>query len=108
MSDLPDEVRARLDQLPDLATTDLTTSLVDDTLTGLHTLRIDQPLATHKIAGHVALPAELLDDTAPGLADHLVALLDRQLRPWRYPDPPAFPTITLFPGLARWQARWHR
>jgi hypothetical protein len=106
VTDLPDQIRTRLDQLPDLATSDLTTSVITDTATDTTAIRIDQPLATHQIVGHFAVPAELLQDTAPDIAALVTAMLDRRLRPWRYPDPPAFPPIALFPGLARWLDRW--
>ena len=60
------------------------------------------PLHLHQVLSF----AMLRDLPAAGIARSLVAMMDRSLRPWRYPDPPVFPTgMVFFPRLDRWSKR---
>jgi hypothetical protein len=72
---------------------------------------VSEPEQVFKAAWLLPLSREFARDAAPVGAvvnDLLARSVDRWLRPWRYPDPNPFPTIVLFPRLARLATWFHR
>lgn len=58
--------------------------------------------------GFVRVTGEILADGSPYLYDYVTTALDRQFRPWLYPDRPAIRwTFEPFPRLVR-AGRWFR
>jgi hypothetical protein len=72
-------------------------------------------MTARKVAGYVPMTEELRAEGAQAVAmwqrmyDRLAEDLDRQVRPWLYPDPNPMPVLVPFPWLARITDLWgHR
>lgn len=72
---------------------------------------ISPAVAPRSIRYGAVLPVSrgLIEDSGVDLVAFLAHGFDRSLRPWKYPDRYLWPTVDLFPRLARIAARWrHR
>lgn len=69
-------------------------------------LRVEQRLASHRVAARIPVSRQMLDDSSFDLTPLLAARMDRVFRPWLYPDRPAMALeFDWFPRLRRMRQR---
>jgi len=103
--DLVVALRHELDALPDLAGPVVVDSMGSAYDRDVVVVCVMQPLGRGVLKGYQPVTFAVLSDLEAGdIARVMVAMFDRLLRPWLRPDPPAIPSIDLFPRVTRLRA----